>query len=254
MIKKFIMIIIIALTMISTVLLAYKWHVLDNEQQAFAQLADKVVNKKQYISKGYIDSKPTETVGKEEGKKIDILPEYLDLFAENPDFAGWIVINDTIINYPVMQTPGDVEYYLHRDFERHDSYSGTPFVGTGNLQDLQHDIFLYGHNMRNGTMFAELLNYQQKEFWENHQTIQLDSRSERRSYTVFTAMLVNEQQWSNKDGLFSAFYTGQREEWIKKLINLGLYETDIIPQSPLLFLVTCSQEERFVVVAFQKTY
>jgi len=196
--------------------------------------------------------------GKIEDKEAKILPEYHELALKNPDFAGWIVIDDTAINYPIMQTPKELEYYLHRDFKGKASYAGTPFVGRGNLQE-KRDLFLYGHNMRNGTMFADLLKYQKKPFWEAHQVIQVDNLYEHREYRVFSVFYAEETEWSEEGGLFADAGLGsmKREELIEILIERGMHENRIFPdhRAPLLFLITCGywkKDSRLVVVAIRE--
>ncbi len=86
--------------------------------------------------------------------------EYREIVKGNPDFAGWISSAGTSIDYPVMQMSWEPEYYLHRNFAGEDSFAGVPFMGSGDMKE--GDIFLYGHNMKNGTMFADLLKYQKE--------------------------------------------------------------------------------------------
>ena len=70
-----------------------------------------------------------EIKNKEDCVEEDILPEFKEIFIENSDFCGWITIEGTNIDYPVMQKAEDREYYLHRDFYGKESYGGVPFVG-----------------------------------------------------------------------------------------------------------------------------
>ena len=105
-----------------------------------------------------------------------VIGKYAELYKTNNDIIGWIKIDGTKIDYPVMQTLSDPEYYLHRDFNKEYSAAGTPFM------DPHSDIFLptsnfliYGHNMKNGTMFHSLLKYDSQEFYEKHQTFKFDT-------------------------------------------------------------------------------
>ena len=147
--KKIVMVTLCLFVVFLTVLLDCKWQELYLEQQAFVELAAYIEEKKKNVLEEGIDNKTIKTMAnneKIEDKEAKILPEYQELVLENPDFAGWIVIDDTAINYPIMQTLGEPECYLHRDFKGHDSYAGSPFVGSGNLQEKGH-LFVYGHNM-----------------------------------------------------------------------------------------------------------
>lgn len=185
-----------------------------------------------------------------------MLEEYRHLYEENPDFAGWISIVGTQIDYPVMQKLEDREYYLHRDFSGRKAYAGVPFVGDGDLNLEGGDVFLYGHNMKNGSMFADLLKYRNKEYWEAHRMIQLDSLWEHGYYEIFSVFYVTEDEWSQEEGLFYKVHKKlllERNEFLEKLKRIGQYETGTIPaiDDSLIFLITCSYQKkdgRFVVV------
>lgn len=253
------------LTLVFTVSVAVQWHELSSEQQAFVHIAGQVLAKRKaarQVAGGgafYEAGNKTDETGKADR---EVLPEYRDLVRENPDFAGWLAIDETVINYPVMQTPDDIEYYLHRDFKGEKSYAGTPFVGSGSLQEENGDLFLYGHNMKNGTMFATLFRYQNKNFWETHPMIRLDSCYEHREYRVFSVFQAEETEWSKASGLFYPAGDGgrigkKREEFLKKLKQRGRHESDVPldRDSQLLFLVTCSygtENSRLVVAAVRE--
>ena len=113
------------------------------EQGAFDDLADLKVGREDLVT-----------------DKGIVVGEYADLYLANNDIIGWIKVDGTNIDYPVMQTQDNPEYYLYRGFDKKPANSGTPFM------DAQSDIFIptsnfmiYGHNMKNGTMFHELLKY-----------------------------------------------------------------------------------------------
>ncbi len=103
----------------------------------------------------------------------DVLPtlEYEDARDMNPDVVGWISIPGTSIDYPVARC-GDNEYYLGRNVEKQKSRYGTIFMDFRNADDdQQKHIILYGHNMKNGTMFHDLMNYKQKDFFNENRFI-----------------------------------------------------------------------------------
>lgn len=182
-------------------------------------------------------------------KEREILPEYQELAAENPDFSGWVSIEGTRIDYPVMQTLDDPEYYLHRNFDREYSYAGVPFVGTGDMGEKNEDIFIYGHNMRNGTMFADLQNYQRQGYGEEHRIICLDTLWEKQEYEVFAVLNVSEDEWNQEGGLFYEYdrnFSTNREEYLQKIKRESLYRSDIRGdvQERLVFLVTCSYQRK----------
>lgn len=85
-----------------------------------------------------------------------------ELIAKNPDCVAWVRIDDTKIDYPIMQTKDNPEYYLRRNFKKEYSYTGTPFLDAACDMNEGVNLIVYGHNMRDGTMFADLLKYKQK--------------------------------------------------------------------------------------------
>lgn len=189
-------------------------------------------------------------------KERIILPEYQELAAENPDFFGWISIEGTRIDYPVMQTLEDPEYYLHRNFDREYSYAGVPFVGAGDMTKENEDIFIYGHNMRSGSMFADLLNYQDRKYCAEHPVICLDTLWDKQEYEVVAVLNVLEDEWSQEGGLFYDYeknFSINRGKYLQKMKKMSLYQSGIKVevQSRLVFLVTCSSRRengRIVVV------
>lgn len=190
----------------------------------------------------------------------DMLPEYKGLWEKNGDLAGWVSIDGTGIDYPVMWTPDDPEYYLHRNFEREKSYGGTPFAaGSGFDLGGEGCVFLYGHNMRNGSMFADLLKYREKSYWENHPIICLDSLWEHRRFRIFSVLYAKEEDWTEPEGLFyqrKPETKAEKADFFKRLKEAGFYGTGIEfeKDSVMVLLVTCSYQERdgrFVVAGIE---
>lgn len=184
------------------------------------------------------------------------IPSYDVLYEKNQDFIGWLTIEGTSINYPVMYTPDDEEYYLHRSFDKKYSYSGVPFLGRGS--DLAgNNILVYGHHMRDGTMFADLTKYEKEEYRNKHSEILFDIGSERRTYEVIVAFpttVASNETFRYYD------YTGKLSKSQWKEYIMALRERD--EQMPeklkygdnLITLSTCAYHEkegRFVVVGRQ---
>lgn len=96
------------------------------------------------------------------------------LYKKNHDLAGWVKVEDTRIDYPVMQTPGDPEYYLRRNFEKNYSIAGTPFLDADSRIGKSKNYLIYGHNIKSGTMFHQLLKYEDEKFYEKHKTFTYD--------------------------------------------------------------------------------
>ena len=122
----------------------------------------------------------------------ELLKYYQHLANINPDFIGWISIADTIVDYPVMFSPGEPQRYLHRNLENHYSATGTPFLDARcNPESSTENKILYAHNMRSGQMFAKLIAYLEPEFLKMHPTIGFDSLTRRGDYTVFAVLQIN---------------------------------------------------------------
>lgn len=123
---------------------------------------------------------PTEDPGPQ------ILPEYQDIYELNNDLVGWIKIEGTTVNYPVMQTSVDnANYYLDHTFTGESSKWGCIYVRE------QCDVFapsdnvtIYGHYKSDGTMFHDLHNLRKKAYWKEHRYIQFDTIYERHTYEI----------------------------------------------------------------------
>lgn len=105
------------------------------------------------------------------------------LIAENADCIGWLSIDGTNISYPVMHTPSDPQKYLRRNFYGKYSQSGVPFLdGRCDIQST--NLIIYGHNMKNGTMFSDLKKYADKDFLTAHRTVKFETADGIRYFTV----------------------------------------------------------------------
>lgn len=112
------------------------------------------------------------------------------LIAENADCIGWLSIDGTNISYPVMHTPSDPQKYLRRNFYGEYSQSGVPFLdGRCNLQST--NLIIYGHNMRNGTMFSDLKKYVDRDFLNAHRTVKFETADRVQTFTVTEVLKTN---------------------------------------------------------------
>ncbi|MCR4686779.1 MAG: class B sortase [Lachnospiraceae bacterium] len=201
----------------------------------------------------------------EEEEKV-ILPEYLPFYEQNNDMVGWIRLDGTVIDYPVMHTPDYVDEdgiigqkYIHRDFNGEESTSGAIFIDFRCTMDPRSDnLILYGHHMRNGTMFKAIMNYEKKEFYEEHKIIEFDTLYEKGEYEVFSAF--RDRIYNSTDTNYKFYYfidSETKEDFdynIENLCSKSLYDTGIVPEygDDIIMLVTCAyhtNEGRFVVCA-----
>ena len=112
------------------------------------------------------------------------------LITENADCIGWLSIDGTTISYPVMHTPSDPQKYLRRNFYGKYSQSGVPFLdGRCDLQST--NLIIYGHNMKNGTMFSDLKRYVDRDFLNAHRTVKFETTDEVQTFIVTEALKTN---------------------------------------------------------------
>lgn len=188
----------------------------------------------------------------------EMLPQYAHLYEENEDMVGWIKIDGTVIDYPIMQTKEEPEYYLKRDFSREKSASGVPFLDDSCDPKESNNLLIYGHNMKKGTMFASLLDYAQEDFWKAHPTIQFDTLYREQTYEVVAAF-YGKALSPKEEGFRYYEFAGNLDkirfqEYTEQMKAIALYDTgvEINEEDQLLTLSTCSYQEengRFVVVA-----
>lgn len=186
-----------------------------------------------------------------------MLRKYAALQRENEHLAGWLFIDGTGIDYPVMQCEDD-EYYLHHDFYGEDSKYGCLYVRQ--RADLENgtNFVIYGHNMRDGAMFGNLDYYLKESFYREHPVISFDTLYEERVYEIVA--VFRSQVYNAEDDVFKyyQFYEADTveefEEFYTNIKALSVYDTGVEAEFGDTFL-TCStcayhvEDGRFVVVA-----
>jgi sortase B len=190
-----------------------------------------------------------------------VLAVYAQLHQENPDLAGWLYIEGTDLDYPVLYTPDDPEYYLRRAFDGSYAYSGSLFVGAGCTPDGT-NVIIYGHHMNSGTMFGELLNYKNVSYFNEHPTIHYDTLDELGEYEVLSVFYARVYTSADTDVFRYYQYTDLSDEsrfneFVSQAKAASIYDTGVDAQygDRLLTLSTCSYHTtngRFVVVAKRK--
>lgn len=128
----------------------------------------------------------TDPVSEEPGEAAEptaVARELSELFRQNSECIGWICIPDTAVNYPVMHTPDNPEKYLRQNFYGEYSASGVPFLDGRCCLDSA-NLILYGHNMKNGTMFSDLRKYTDAAFRDTHSVIEFQTAEGSTFYAV----------------------------------------------------------------------
>lgn len=192
-----------------------------------------------------------------EAAEPSILAEYVELYEKNPDTVGWLKIDGTSVNYPVLQSPGRKNYYLNRNFSGEPSEHGCLYVREAcNVFAPSDNVTIYGHHMNDGSMFGSLKKFRNQSFWEEHHIIDFDTLYERNHYTVFavfttTASLGEGFAYYRFDDAEDA---AEFDNFVTTCKSLSLYDTGITPQygDKLICLSTCeytNSNGRLVVVA-----
>ena len=121
------------------------------------------------------------------GQPVSLLPEFSELFLLNPDLVGWISIPGTDVDYPVVQRKAEKDHYLYRDFYGKQSSHGCVYAQENcDVAAPSDNVILYGHHMKDRSMFAQLADYQSKDFWQDHQYLYFDTLTERHTYQVIS--------------------------------------------------------------------
>ena len=183
--------------------------------------------------------------------KGTVIGKYVDLYEANSDIIGWIQVEDTKIDYPIMWTPDDGEYYLHRNFQKEQASSGVPFM------DAASDIFvptsnflLYGHNMKNGSMFAQLKKFSQNsDIYNQSKYFWIFTPEKNYRYEIISAYTtgVNSDTYTLFKGPGEEF-----EKYLQKIRGYSDIKTDggeLTIKDKIVTLSTCTGNEatRYVV-------
>jgi sortase B len=178
----------------------------------------------------------------------------------NPDIFAWINIPGTLIDYPIVQHPTDDTYYLSHGPEGMNSSHGCPFIESCDSISLQDfNTVVYGHNMNDGSMFAGLHKFEDKDFLESHREITISTADHEMSYRIFAAVMYS-------DTYIPYYYDDSVEA--DRLAFLDSLSTDCVSSRSIILddekvgaddhiitLSTCDRklrDNRFIVVAVLK--
>lgn len=182
-----------------------------------------------------------------------------ELNSQYPDLKAWIEIKDTVINYPIMQGT-DNSYYVNHNYKKEYSKWGALFL------DKEYDwskpssnLLIYGHNFSDGLMFADLLKYRDKEFYNNHKTIRFTTPEEDAEYEILS-IFNSRVYYKSETNVFRYYFfvdatiRKEYDEFVENAKKVSIYDTGVDAKygDQLLTLSTCdySQEDgRFVVIA-----
>ncbi len=236
--------------------------IMEEEKQQGTEDANQIEENNQNSTRndGNVDNQENEEQGEnvvtERMLKVEKLQE------KNEDIVGWIEIEDTNINYPVLQGE-DNEYYLTHNYKKETSQKGSIFLTKDYDWDLPStNLLIYGHNIMNGQMFQNLLKFADEEFYKEHPVIRFTTPSEDAEYEIISAFksrvfYKSEQNVFRYYDFVNAENEEEYNEFVKNAKEASLYDIEKTAKygDQLITLVTCSyhtEDGRFVVIGREK--
>ena len=187
---------------------------------------------------------------------------WLEKFKEqNPDLTGWLTIPGTVIDYPVMQTKTDNDYYMDHDFDGNENPHGALFLDFNCQAQESDNLIIYGHHMKDGTMFQNLMLYKDGDFCRSNGTIWYKTTEESTRYQVVFVMLLSAADaekfpyYKCTDLSNEQIYQG----YLKQCSRYATWSAEKLPDygTRLLTLSTCEYSRtdgRLVVVAAEQEH
>ena len=195
-------------------------------------------------------------------KKTERMLKVEELQKENEDIVGWVEIEGTNINYPVLQGE-DNSYYMTHNYKKEKNTYGSIFLDKDYDWSIpSSNLLIYGHNLQDGTMFHDVLNYKDKSYYDEHPVIRFTTANEDKEYDIISAFYSRVYYKSEKD-VFRYYYfvNAENEEeyndFVKNAKEASVYEIEETAEygDQLITLSTCSyhtEDGRFVVVGREK--
>lgn len=204
-----------------------------------------------------IEQKPVFTLAEDE-KMPPILDEYKNVYIKNKSVIGWLTIDGTNIDYPVMQTVNN-DYYLNHNFEGKEDNNGSIFMDCNcDAVFRTTNMIIYGHHMKSGKMFGNLKKYESEDYCKEHNLIKFDTIYEKGLYEVMYVFRDTIKDAGNVGFKYYQFFDAASEEEfdsnMQAMAEMSLYDTGVTAHygDELLTLSTCNgstSTARFVVVA-----
>ncbi len=234
----------------------------EGTEQAGTQLSEVEKARFSHLDGDHVRTSPTPVPSEspyEAPKEKKILPRFESLYEENPDFAGWLTIPGTVIDYPVMYLPDDNDFYLKHDFEKKDDVNGLLVLDKRCKGDGSGvNSLIHGHHMKSGAMFGSLKYYQEASYFRDHPVISFSTLYETREYEIFAVFRSSVYNEETTDFAFFDYIDIEDEDAFRSYVEGAkagsLYDTGVDAEwgDRLLTLSTCEYSKengRLVVVA-----
>lgn len=225
-----------------------------------------------YIIQFYINKNKTEepkkiiekiTIDDEKNNISERILKLKKLHEENNDIIGWIEIEGTNINYPVLQTNNN-DFYLNHDYQKKYNKNGSIFLDKDYDWNIpSSNLLIYGHNSQDGTMFKDLLNYKNENYYKEHPKIRFTTLNEDAEYEII-AVFLSRVYYKREENVFRyyKFINAENENeynsYVENSKKSSLYNIEKTPKykDQLITLSTCSnhtEDGRLAVVGYKKS-
>ncbi len=232
-----------------------------NEEEKTEKVDSNILEEKEIIvGEATTQNIQTETIENSEpqNKETERMLQVKQLKEENADIIGWLEIENTTINYPVLQGT-DNEYYMTHNYKKEKSKNGSIFLNADYDWNIEsNNLLIYGHNLGNGTMFQELLKYESESYYKQHPKIRFTTVEDDSEYEIISAFKSRVYYKSEKNVFRYYYFINSKSEeeynqFVKNAKNASLYpiETTASYGDQLITLSTCSyyvEDGRFAVV------
>lgn len=174
----------------------------------------------------------------------EVRDELKSLQKLNKDMAGWLTIADTEIDYPILQST-DNDYYLHHNYKNEKARAGSIFKDYRNTNEfLDKNTIIYGHNMKDGSMFADLRKYLDKDFFKAHPTFSYES-----GLTNYKVEIFSVYETTTDFYYIEADFPGKQDfdDYLEKVKQQSIYKSNIKVNSKdrIITLSTCDTEKDY---------
>lgn len=212
------------------------------KNEADEQEDEVIVAQTETVENEVYAAEPIQEIGPE------ILPEYQALYEKNSDFAGWLTIEGTGIDYPVMQAVSQSsDFYLDHDFDGKEDINGSLFLDSRNdLEEPNDNMIIYGHNMKSGMMFGDLKDYLEPAFWKEHKKVIFNTIYEKAEYEIIAVCLSKVAEDGDGEFKYYDFINAGNKKTFKRYVknlktwNIMDEEISLSYGDKLLTLSTCN--------------
>lgn len=155
-----------------------------------------------------------------EEEPVAILEEYAILYSKSPDLVGWIKVDGTKIDYPVMQNKENEDYYLSHNFQGESDSKGALFIDAeSSIMPKDQNLVIFGHNTRDNSILGTLDYYLDKNFYEKYPTLEFDTLYEKGTYEIVAVVKTAVKQQEESGFRYYWFHNYNEESEFQELLD-----------------------------------